>query len=447
MLRTQGEKMKKRLVVYSADAMVGEDLEYLKTCPNFQKYFKNFSQVKKVKSIYPSVTYPAHTTMSTGCYPNRHGIGANLIFSTDEEADVWQWDASAIQVEDIFTAVKKAGYTTGAVYWPVTGNHKAIDYLINEYWLPNKGDTLESAFASQGSSQEVIEILKQYESYLPGTYYKTGRTNVAVHPRFDEFGIKCACEIIRKFAPEVFFVHTANIDAARHEHGVFAPEVTGEIRRVDDFIGDLMEALKDADVEEETNFILVSDHGQLDMTRGVKPNVMLVREGLIQLDENGKVKDWKAYCNSTGMSSQIYLKDPKDQQTYQKVYDMFKQMEQEGIYGISKIYRTEELEQSEHLTGSFSFVLETDNFTFFSDSCKEPVSSPKKFTDYRNGAATHGYLPEKGPQPVFVAVGPAIRENVRIPNCSLVDEAPTYARLLNIDLPQADGRILWEVLK
>lgn len=439
--------MKKRLVVYSADAMVGEDLEYLRTCPNFQKYFKNATLVKKVKSIYPSVTYPAHTTMSTGCYPNRHGIKANIIFSTDPEADVWEWDASAIQVEDIFTAAKKAGYTTGAVYWPVTGNHKAIDYLINEYWLPNKGDTLEAAFAGQGSSPEILDILKQYESYLPGTYYKTGRTNVAVHPRYDEFGIKCACDIIRKFAPEVFFVHTANIDAARHAHGVFGPEIKGEIRRTDDFIGALMEALKDAGVLDETNFVLVSDHGQLDLTRGVKPNVPLVREGLIQLDENGSVRDWKAYCNSTGMSAQVYLKDPDDRDTYQKVYDIFQHMEQEGIYGISKIYRTEELERSEHLSGRFSFVLETDGFTFFSDSCEEPMACPKQFTDYRSGAATHGYLPEKGPQPVLAAIGPDIKENVRIAECNLVDEAPTYARLLNIDLPQADGNILWEVLK
>ena len=66
----------------------------------------NEIRVKKVKSIYPSVTYPAHATMATGCYPNRHGIVGNIIFSTNPEDDIWQWDASAIQVEDIFTAAK-----------------------------------------------------------------------------------------------------------------------------------------------------------------------------------------------------------------------------------------------------------------------------------------------------------------------------------------------------
>lgn len=439
--------MKKRLVVFSADAMVNEDLEYLMTCPNYQKYMKNASRIKHVRSIYPSVTYPAHVSMASGCYPNRHGVVSNLFFSTNCEDDIWKWDASSIKVEDIFTAAKKNGYSTAAVFWPVTGNHKSIDYLINEYWMPYEGDTLESAFASQGSSKEIIEILKQNEAYLPGTYCKTGRTNVAVHPRFDEFGMKCACDIIRKYAPEVLFIHAANIDDARHKHGVFAKEVTREIRRTDDFIGDIMQALDDAGVLEETNFVLVSDHGQLDVTRGIKLNVRFVREGLIQADEDGHVMDWKAYANSTGMSAQVYLKNPDDQDVYQKTFDILTEMEQEGIYGISKVYTAKEMEEKEHLSGDFSFVVETDDFTFFSDSCVAPMACPKKLTDYRSGAATHGYLPTKGPQPIFMAKGPDFTENVVIENGRLIDEAPTYAKILGVKLPNTDGEPIMEFIK
>ena len=53
----------------------------------------------------------------------------------------------------------------------------------------------------------------------------------------------------------------------------------------------------------------------------------------------------------------------------------------------------------------------------------------------------------KGPQPVFVAKGPDFRENVTLETCSLVDEAPTYARLLGVELPGADGRALEEFLR
>ena len=69
--------MRKKLIVISADAMVAEDLEYLKTLPNYRKYLEGGALVKHVRSIYPSVTYPCHTTMVTGVYPDKHGITSN----------------------------------------------------------------------------------------------------------------------------------------------------------------------------------------------------------------------------------------------------------------------------------------------------------------------------------------------------------------------------------
>ena len=61
--------------------------------------------------------------------------------------------------------------------------------------------------------------------------------------------------------------------------------------------------------------------------------------------------------------------------------------------------------------------------------------------------ATHGYEPELGPQPVFMAHGPAFKENVSVPNAKLVDIAPTLAKVLGQELPEAEGRCLTELLK
>ena len=47
---------KKRILVFSVDALVSEDIEYLKTLPNFKKYLGGGAEVKKIRSIYPSVT-------------------------------------------------------------------------------------------------------------------------------------------------------------------------------------------------------------------------------------------------------------------------------------------------------------------------------------------------------------------------------------------------------
>src|SRR5690606_12318258 len=134
------------------------------------------------------------------------------------------WDHKHVKVEDLFTIARKAGFSTGAVFWPVTGNHPDIDYLINEYWMPYANDTLETAFRHQGSSEEVIKIARKNEHLLPESHSKTGRTNFMVQPYVDNFLIACACDIIEQYAPEIMFVHDGIMDGTRHKYGVFNSE-------------------------------------------------------------------------------------------------------------------------------------------------------------------------------------------------------------------------------
>ena len=85
--------MKKRILVFSVDAMVYEDLEYLRTKPNFRAYLEGGSAVKRIRSIYPTVTYPNHVSMATGCYPDKTGVFSNYKFTTNSKEDTWQWSS------------------------------------------------------------------------------------------------------------------------------------------------------------------------------------------------------------------------------------------------------------------------------------------------------------------------------------------------------------------
>ena len=57
---------RQKLIVLSADALVYEDLAYLETLPNFRKYLSGGCRIERVRSIYPTITYPCHATMATG---------------------------------------------------------------------------------------------------------------------------------------------------------------------------------------------------------------------------------------------------------------------------------------------------------------------------------------------------------------------------------------------
>ncbi|MBR4063466.1 MAG: alkaline phosphatase family protein, partial [Clostridia bacterium] len=51
-----------RVIVFSCDAMVYEDVELLLQLPNTKRLMQNGSMVKRVKTIYPSVTHAVHAT-------------------------------------------------------------------------------------------------------------------------------------------------------------------------------------------------------------------------------------------------------------------------------------------------------------------------------------------------------------------------------------------------
>ena len=43
--------------------------------PNMKWMAENGTKAEGVRGVYPSVTYPSHTTLITGAKPARHGIG------------------------------------------------------------------------------------------------------------------------------------------------------------------------------------------------------------------------------------------------------------------------------------------------------------------------------------------------------------------------------------
>ena len=429
---------KKKLIVVSLDALIFEDLEYLKTKPTFRMLLEKGSMVKRIRSIYPSITYPCHTTMATGCYPDRHGIVNNL-FVTHEKNSPWIFEHENVKCEDILDACKKAGLTTASVGWPVSGNHKSVDYLVNECW-PRAGAPIEEyreAYLANGTPQWLFD-----EVVAPVLWMRVGRKQ----PESSYFLTRICSEMIRKYQPDILMLHQGNIDSYRHRTGVFSDLVTTGLDECEAMLTMLVHATKDAGVFEDTNFVVTADHGQLNASREVNLNRLFVDNGLIETNGDGSIKNCLAWCQPSGMSAQIYLSDPNNKTLGKRVYDLLVEKRNEGVWGISEVYSREEFKKM-RLDGPFSFVVETDGFSSFGDDWQASggVSSP--LTVSSCVAGDHGFHPDKGPRPPFLAFGPDIRQGVVLEGGDLVDGAPTYAKILGVELPDVDGTAFSELLK
>ncbi len=425
--------MSGHVIVISEDALVFDDLQALSALPTYASVWRRCARVERVRSIYPTLTYPAHTTLCTGVFPDRHGIVDNEELHVGSHKMPWQFDHKAVMGSDLFDLVKRNSMSSGAVFWPVTGNHPSIDYNVPECWpeqaYPVRGD----CFEKYGSSPEIMKTI--VKPNLP-------RLRFRIQPYWDSFLTNCACDIIREYKPNLLMLHPAAMDGYRHQMGVFSPLCEHGLHELDDRLCFIMQATEDAGIIDDTNFFIVSDHGQLNTSRIIKINALLREYGFISVDENGEITDYTAFCKSVGMSAMVYLKDPRDKNALYNVGELLRTLMNMGVYGISRVYSRDEAEREERLSGYFSFVIETDGYTAFSNDWNSPVVMDHQNDDYRFGKATHGYHPDKGPQPTLIAFGPDIKENTVIDRASLTDEAPTFAAALGLTLPNADGMVL-----
>ena len=202
--------MKQKLVVISFDAMVYEDLAILSSFPCFSKFIKQGAMVKRIRSVYPSLTYPCHATMRTGCWPETHGVINNTHMEPGDADPRWLWFNSALRCPDLFDACKSAGMTTAAVGWPSTGRHRGVDYLVDEiaHTRAKTLDAFRDDYLQTGTSPQLMEEV--LETLLPLRVQKRS------------LNAEAACAIIRKYQPDLTMLHVAGLDASRHKHGVFS---------------------------------------------------------------------------------------------------------------------------------------------------------------------------------------------------------------------------------
>ena len=430
------------LIVISVDALVYEDLLDTSELPVFRELLRDGAVIRHVKTIYPALTHPVHATVLTGCAAGKTGIVNNTFFEAGKEPRPWFNSLSDIRVKTILHAAHEKGLTTCVCRWPVTARgQEVIDYLVPEVMgldMEGHEEDPASVYRALGTQECLMDLIREALS-------RYGYRNE--HPVYDEFETYCACEIIRRYQPDLMFIHSGYVDGERHRTGLFTEYVKAAVKRSDEWIGQILQAVRDAGIEEETDIVVMSDHGQLAITRVLCPNVFLKDRGLIRTDENGVLTDWDAYIAGAGLSGQVYLKDPADRTLRDKVFRILKEMAEEGIYGFGEVLTAEELKERYGLYGDFSFCIETDGFTSFSEALDRPVVRPLDVLDYRYGRATHGHMPEKGPQPPFIGKGPSFRKGACVENGDILNHAPTFAKILGLTLPDADGQAVMEILE
>jgi predicted AlkP superfamily pyrophosphatase or phosphodiesterase len=245
-------------------------------------------------------------------------------------------------------------------------------------------------------------------------------------------------------------VHFTDLDTQRHYHGFSSEEALAAIDRHNSRLGRIIDTLKESGIYENSTVVALGDHSALDENKAVNLNVLLHEQNMITSNGKGKIINWKAYCKSCDGSAYIYIKDKKDLDTHDKVRRLLDSLYEDSENGIENVITGEQAAEK-GADGTCSFMVEAQRGYFFLEDfegefiktiTKEDVNANHKYT-----LACHGYSPEKENYgTIFMAAGKGIK-SITLPSIRLIDEGPTFARLLGVNLGQTDGRAIEEILK
>jgi predicted AlkP superfamily pyrophosphatase or phosphodiesterase len=406
--------------------------------PVLRSMLRDGTHAAGVTGVWPTVTYPSHTTLLTGVAPNVHGILDNAQFDPRRTFDgAWYWYAEEIKARTLWQAAHEKGLSTASVGWPVSVGAKAVDTLIPEYWRSGRpaGDVDPSDAALVGALSHPDGLIAEMQARL-GPYMSGNDPG----PAGDVIKTRYALDILRTRKPQFMTIHLSALDEQEHAHGPFSAEADAELEVLDADLGELFAAARANDPESVA--IVVSDHGFTAITHRINLLPPFINAGLVDArgvqapidpQTHPAIASWKAQPWSGGGMAAIVLHQPAAPGTEQEVRTLLRALKADERNGIDAILEAGDIKQRGGFAGaSFLVVMKLGYYTL-----AEPAG--EVVTEVRGTPGSHGFSPEfPEMRAAFFAAGPGIARHRDLGLIDMRRIAPTVALLLHAQLP-GDG--------
>ena len=348
------------------------------------------TRVTKLRTVYPSKTFPGHLSLATGLRPTGHGVVDNYFCRTDR-SDCYSMgsgrkDPSWLAGTPLWTLVEQQGGRASTFFWPES----------------------DAAFA---------DILPTDYRAFDGRVPHKARVKQAIEWLALPAGER----------PDLVTLYFSAVDSASHTYGPEAPETREAIAEIDLQVAALWRAMEELNRRDnaEHHLLLVSDHGMVE----VDPELFIDTNTL------PRPKGFKRVNGTTRVT--YYQRDPAaDIDSLAAALDV----ESNGRWRrLTAADLAERHFEGHPAVGDL--IIETDPPRVFR-------RGGGKNTDLRG---MHGYPATVEDMAAFlVAVGPRFESGQVIPEAHQLDVYPVAARLLNLTVPddiESDGGHLSRALR
>lgn len=393
--------------------------------PTLRELRRNGAYSPGATTVFPSITYPSHTSMVTGMRPTTHGIHSNAAWDPERRnQEGWWWYVEDIKVPTIFHIAQAAGRRTALLHWPVTVGAD-VDVLVPDYERARTLDDIKliKALSTPGLFDGVQARFPDFfERYTPWKVSDRSAMDIAVH-------------LIETEPPELMFIHTLKVDDYTHKYGPWHDQVKSKVEQADAALGRLIDAAKKAGIWDKTTLVVVSDHGFIPIHTRFRPGHVLKKIGLIPADQSENLSFWKANVVSSGGGAYIYVRDENDEATKRLLIDTFTAMVGKPDSGVKRVYSRDDILAKGGDPRALIALEAVDGFRF-SMGYDGEMYTPKPNTGH------HGYDPDRPEmKTTFLMYGPGIKPG-KVDDVRLIDLAPTIASWLALSMPGTEGRVL-----
>jgi len=391
-------------------------------------------------AVYPTVTRVNASSISTGAYPQAHGLLGNSVFfpsvdpsnflSTSQRANLSRIEASESGRLLTATTLGEVLRVAGGRLLVMSAGSSGSSYLLNP--TTSGGAILHYDYGLPGElHQQAVERL----GAVPEASTPNHERNRWIVDAFFEVGLP-------EINPTVTLMWLSDPDTTAHQHGIGHPTTIEALFRLDAELQRLHDGLADAGLLDTTNIWVTSDHGFSQHTGGVDLDALLA-------PLNRSMED--GLPNIIAGAGAIYVRGDREATVPAIV---------RGLQAAEKVGAVFTPGASPGANeGSVPGTLSFDLIRWNHDRSAQILFSPfwtDSVGDYgfagtsaQAGTAGHGSSSPYDIHNTLVAIGPDLRQGteIHVPTGN-VDFAPTFLHLLGVEIPGSmAGRVMFEALR
>jgi len=385
----------------SVDAVSPDDLDRILAHPCLEGLAATGSRVRTMRTVAPSLTYPAHATILTGRHPASHGIVNNEVDPPSGFDWDWNWYRKGVRGDTFPDAVHRAGYRVASLLWPTLAGAR-LDWVLPEI--------AASVKRRENLTRKVLRFGSPV--FLLLSELKFGSLRRGMHqPWLDDYASALAVDLLnRRRGPDLLLLHLVSVDDAKHHAGIRAVETHEACDRTAERLSRILEA-----AGPDATLLLFGDHAQIDVHAGLDPVKRLAAAGL-------PVRAHAAGAGAFLYPASGYLTE-RDDARLDALLSAWRAEPDGGLRGW-----LDRAGMAAERTGDGAAVALLDAADGFAFALDE------------GNLATHGHLPDHpGISTTLFAAGPRVRAGLAIPHGDLTDIAPTVTALFGVPFAGAEG--------